>query len=353
MAFSSVSTFQPAWCGSDRETREKFWVHVFWFQGWPLGGGRLVAIMNSGVVGVDPAVVAGWVPVAPVADQQTLDVVLPLARSWVLAAAPVDAHSARRMLRAVTGMLVWADSVIGTTDKETVLCPDNVELWVMHVHRGRSRMWRHVTRAALRHVGRANNPDGWPTVPVPIRRAGVAEAYDAAAEETFKLAADLMCGVDRPAGLWVTAGSLGAGMSGVELAAARVGDVTELAAGLVIGVRGRNPRLVPVRRAWTVTVADAVDAAGSVGGVESRFVTARGRNAVHGLVQRLAPVGGEALSLSRARSTFLAAHLTACTPLPVLRMFAGPVSMNTLDELAGVAGGRLDPVAVCLRGLGV
>lgn len=312
-----------------------------------VGGG---VVNQPDAVGVDPgvaSVVAGWRPANLVASKATLESVLPLARVWVLAANPTDGHDARRLLRAVTGILIWGHRVVGTVDPATVLDPDTVEVWVMHVNKSRSRMWRHVARGALRRVGRAVHPDGWPPAPQAIRRAETTTPYDFGEEQTFRLSAGLRGRVDRAARLWVTAATLGAGLSGPELVAGRVGDVTELASGLVIEVRGRNARLAPVRRVWTDSIVEAVKAAGLSDG----FVTAQGRNTVHSVAQRLAPVNGDALSLSRARATFLTAHLAAGTSLPALRMIAGPVSMGTLDVLVGVAGEGLDPVAVCLWGL--
>ena len=44
-------------------------------------------------------------------------------------------------------------------------------------------------------------------------------------------------------------------------------------------------------------------------------------------------VGYIALSLRRARATWLTAHLEAGTPLPVLREMAGPLATATLDDL--------------------
>ena len=46
-------------------------------------------------------------------------------------------------------------------------------------------------------------------------------------------------------------------------------------------------------------------------------------------------IGDTALSLRRARATWLTAHLEAGTPLPVLREVAGPLSAATLDDLLG------------------
>ena len=46
-------------------------------------------------------------------------------------------------------------------------------------------------------------------------------------------------------------------------------------------------------------------------------------------------IGDMSLSLRRARSTWLTAHLEAGTSLPVLREVAGPLAAATLDDLLG------------------
>ena len=156
---------------------------------------------------------------------------------------------------------------------------------------------------------------------------------------------------DRAGRLWVTGASLGAGLSGAGIVAAHTSDATEVDGGLVIEVRGKHQRLVPVRQVWADTVREAVATAETIETVEEgRFVAASGRCAIYDLVGRLAPVNGDALSLRRARSTWLTAHLMAGTPLGVLRVIAGPVSVNTLNVLLDGAAEGLDCETACRRG---
>ena len=63
-----------------------------------------------------------------------------------------------------------------------------------------------------------------------------------------------------------------------------------------------------------------------------RFYASSNPSSVYALAEKFA--GREArLSLRRARSTWLAAHLFAGTPLWALRLAAGPVSASTLSAL--------------------
>ena len=61
--------------------------------------------------------------------------------------------------------------------------------------------------------------------------------------------------------------------------------------------------------------------------------------------------GAERLSLRRARSTWLAAHLVAGTPLPALRAIAGRLSAYRLDMLLAALGDSLDAEAAAVQGL--
>lgn len=326
-------------------------------------GGGVGCWSGGGVVsGTEPvklsadvaAVVKQWRPHKPV-DETQLETVLPTARAWVTTVGPKDKQEAGRMMRAVTGLLMWADSAIGTTDPATVLHPDNVELWSMKINMQHKPRWRVVTRSVLRRVGRTINPDGWPTAPKPIKRPPPPAAYTATEEQIFKLVAGLSGRRNRAARMWVTAASLGAGMSGPEIACGHVDDVIEVGDRLAIQVQGRHPRLVPVRREWTDTLTEAVQAVQADqadraanqtmqpdDAMSGRFIQSTSNWAALNIAKHIAPVNGEALSFHRTRTTWLTAHICARTPIAVLPMIAGPLSMMQLDKLAAAAVGTPD-----------
>ena len=108
-------------------------------------------------------------------------------------------------------------------------------------------------------------------------------------------------------------------------------------------VRGRNRRLVPIRTDYTDLARAATNASAT-----DRFVPTNARNIVHNTVSKLEP----RLSLPRARSTWLVAHLTAGTPLGVLRMIGGPLSANTLDGLLDHTVTAIDDETAVERALG-
>ena len=83
----------------------------------------------------------------------------------------------------------------------------------------------------------------------------------------------------------------------------------------------------------------------------SRSWPAEGRNAAHHAAKRLAPTGGEGLSYWRARSTWLAAHLRAETPLRALWRIAGGLSARTLQSLLDTLAEEIDDDTAARQGL--
>ena len=103
-------------------------------------------------------------------------------------------------------------------------------------------------------------------------------------------------------------------------------------------------RSAPPTRTWPAQQRVFIPPIGS-----SQATTA---HAVHVVTRRLGPVNTQGLSLRRARSTWLSAHLVAGTPLASLRRVAGPLSSNTLDGLLGYANASTDDMTAVTGALG-
>ena len=240
--------------------------------------------------------------------------------------------TARRLLWALAPFGVWTRQTVGTFGAGSV-SDRNVEVWISAVNGGRPRGWRNAARAVLRQVGRTVNPMGWPDQPDEVGRPPACLPYDFAEEAMFREAAGLPGPEDPVTSLWVAAASCGAGMRGPEIGTAETGDLTEVEAGrLMVRVRGRDARIVPIRQCWTDIAQRAVQLVKDRADRCDRFITAQDRNAAARAANRV-QVGDTALSLRRARATWLTAHLEAGTPLPVLRAVAGPLAAATLDDL--------------------
>ena len=109
---------------------------------------------------------------------------------------------------------------------------------------------------------------------------------------------------------------------------------------------------MPVRSCWTGTVREAARVAQQRDGRSAgiRFVRARGKNAVSQIAAGL-DFGRGGLSLRRARTTWLTAHLLAGTPYHALRAIAGSLSAKTLGELVELAVERIDAEQAVIEGL--
>ena len=280
-------------------------------------------------------------------DGQLESKVFPVVRCWVAAAQPGDVPMARRMLRAVSEFAMWMYETTGVVDVRLLL-PGNVEYWANQFNAHQRKTWRSDKRWLLGRVGRAAFGDGWPPVGEPTRKHVPIPPYTPGHETAFRISAALPSRAEPAGRRWVVAATLGAGLLGPAIAAAETSDVMDLGGGRVgVQVRGRHPRVVPVRRDYTPLVTEAVRLVG-----EGRFVRASHRTAVYALCRQVGFGGHGSLSVRQARSTWLVAHLHAATSLAALRQIAGPVSCDTLTGLLTASAADLDPVDAAVRGLG-
>ena len=296
-------------------------------------------------------VMATYQPLALGDDSALVAEVMRVTRLCVAKAEPHDALSARQMIWAVAPMMAALYRMLGSLDV-TMFNPRNVEVWIDKFNRHQTRGWRHLARTCLRRVGRAANPDGWPQ-PKPIGRSPIAQPYVPEIEAAFRQMTELPTQGDQPGRLWVAGGGCGAALNGVELSAAETGDLENHGNGrLVIEVRGHRPRRVPIRACWTETVRQAARLAQEREGNESsvRFIHSRGKNAVSGIAASL-DFGQGSLSLRRARTTWLTAHLMAGTPFSDLRVLAGSLSAQTIIELIDLMVDEVDPEQAIQEGL--
>ena len=290
--------------------------------------------------------VAGWRP--PVWDEtphKIESLALPMVRCWVAAARPASVPLTLRMLRAVSEFTMWMHDTSGVVDVR-LLSPTNVEYWANQVSADRPQTWRNGKRWVLRRVGRAAFPDGWYPPPSPTGKNPPSRPYSTGEETAFRISARLPSRAEPAGRRWVVAATLGAGLLSPAVAAAETGDLVHLGNDqLGIRVGGRHPRMVPIRAGSTPLVTEAAELVGT-----GRFVSATHRTAVYMLCRQLA-LGDQVLSVRRARSTWLVAHLHAATPLSVLRRIAGPLSGDTLTALLASAAAELDPIEAALEGL--
>ena len=321
--------------------------------GPPDGSADVAAVLRSGVPPDVATVIEEWMPRRITAEQRRLlPVVLLFVRCCVKAAQPTNQQMARQMMRATTLLAVWAYAELRSLALEVVFSVHNVEHFSTCVNRHRSKSWKHQTRWVLRCVGRKLNPDGWPLELPMVGKRLPSMPYSIQAESGFRFAVMASEASNRVSRRVLVAATLGGGCQGTEAVGLTPDDVVALAGGrFAVNVRGRNPRLVPIRAAYCELLHEAVKE--SNGG---RFFRGSGRNMASLLAERLlenpaATNRRKGLSLRRARSTWLAAHLAANTPLPALRVIAGPLSWNTMDSLIEHVSAEIDPQEAVAQGM--
>ena len=141
-------------------------------------------------------------------------------------------------------------------------------------------------------------------------------------------------------------------MTGADAVRSVPEDLVELGGGrLAVRVRGRNPRVVPIRAEYTSLAREAAQAAEG-----AKFVQGDNDNAAALVAAKIAGRPGPAhkvthLSLRRARNTWLVAHLRANTPWLALRVIAGPVSAYKLNALMAHVAEGFDPDEAVQLGL--
>lgn len=270
-------------------------------------------------------------------------------RGWVAALAPPTPNAASTDLWAVSRFGTWAFLSLGTLDPTIVCTSHNIEHFVgAALDEGWPEGRCHALRTALYRVCRAVNRDGFALAPPPIGRAEVAKPYTPSQENHYVLDASMPGRRNRVACAAVTFLSMGAGARGPQIIAAGPQDLVVHRGGRVsLLIAGSDPREVPIREPYTEL---ALWAARECHG--DRFITATNRSAVANTAHRIQGGDGCGLSLRRARSTWLAAHLVAFTPLAALRKFAGPVGGPTLTALLDHTSSELDAQAALEMGWG-
>ncbi len=181
-------------------------------------------------------------------------------------------------------------------------------------------------------------------------RNPVAFPYQRGEEAAMRLAAGLPGWEHPEEPMAVAAISLGVGGTDPEISAASIHDLRALANGrLALTIKGRNPRLVPVRGCCTGLLMRAAHLVARRQSFSDRFIVSSQSPA---RIASRVSMGETVLRLRRARLTWLLAHLRAGTPLPVLREIAGPLSVHTLTDLLDLSEGTVDPGRALIEGLG-
>ena len=275
-----------------------------------------------------------------VPDEQW-DRIEPLVRGAVEAAAPTSVYRAQELLNVTAQLAAWADTTGQSTDPAFLFHPDTIDRFVVQGCAHLARGTRFNYRCELKVVGAAVLGEPlYPPRPVSLSRDDLSRPYSE--QEITALLAQcrgFSTAHMRENANAVVALGLGAGLSAQELSRAVGTDVTIDDEGVVIGVGGARPRVIPVLDEWSETVATRAE----VVGPRPFLLPDRSQVKKYHLSNFLErwPKGGPKADTRRLRSTWIVDHLRRGTHVLAVSDAAG-VNPNYLARYFRFVE-RLDP----------
>jgi integrase len=236
---------------------------------------------------------------------------------------------------ALRGLSRFAETRGLPASRESWLDYDVIEAFCVAGLAGRAPSTRGTYRSALYRLAEAmHGPAGQRATPFPGARAP-APYSPAERAELAAVAAAQRGPVRRSSALAVVVFGIGAGLRPGELVALRGGDVFRRGRQVMVQVSGPSARVVPVTAGYAGRAWELARRAGS-GFVFRPGPAARGyKNFVTNFARGLAAdPAAPALSIRRARSTFICGHLAAGTPVPVLLAITGIAEAGSLARYA-------------------
>jgi integrase len=269
------------------------------------------------------------------------------ATAVVGAAGPGGRDRAKCLLWAASKLAAWAIGLGMDPVPEVLLHPSVIERFTAHAP-GISGPARRTLRTNLRFLARCVVPHLDPA-DAPLSRERAKKPYSPAEIDGFLALAGAQPAKSRRmrATALVCLGA-GAGLIRSDLRQARGADVVRRSGGVVVEVRGRAPRAVPVLARYQPRLLEAAAFAGE------NFLTGGERpergNITNPLTRSLAGGGGlPPLDTSRLRATWLA-ECAALTGLPAFMRAAGISCCQRLGDITAALDPGSEQDAVALLG---
>jgi integrase len=288
---------------------------------------------------------ARWKP-APGAPEAAAE----FARAVVAASAPGDRDRAKCLLWAASKLASWAIPLGMDPAPEVLLHPSVIERFTAHAP-GLTGPARRTLRTNLRFLSRRVVPHLDPAdAPLPRERAK-APYSPAEIDGYLALAGAQPTTARRMRAVALVCLGAGAGLIRSDLRQARGTDVVRRSGGLVVQVRGRAPRAVPVLAGYQPRLAEAAAFAGE------NFLTGGDKpergNITNPLTRSLAGGAGlPPLDTSRLRATWLA-ETAALIGLPAFLRAAGISCCQRLGDITAGLDPGTEEQAVALLGAAV
>ncbi|WP_276957480.1 hypothetical protein [Ferrimicrobium acidiphilum] len=291
----------------------------------------------------------------PAFPEKYWEAIEPFVRALMRDVQQATAHPVDAMLSVVAQYVLWARQAAGLPlDREILLQHEVIEEFISRGCQGIRANSRATYRSRLllmrKILFEANGIRVKPaTTPFP--------AADPASPYTGRDLAALRSWADgqhtasriRSAKILLALGA-GAGLRTEDIVRLSVSDVQVDNFGVLINVRGRRPRSVPVLAEWEEAIKTALDSIPKGKPLFGEGRTSYNKNAVSNFLSRRTGVGLKP-SLARLRITWIVHHLRVGTPIVPLMQAAGIATLDAFDRyLAYVPDVGTLAFRVALRG---
>lgn len=258
-------------------------------------------------------------------------------RDVVRRSAPPEPEEARRRMTLVSGLVGWAHGVCGhPLTVEAMLHHGVIGEYSESGQRGMSKKVRSQNRAKLKAIARSVNPH-WPD-DLPQETAYTSAWRPNPYNEAEITALAGWADGQRTPGRRIKAKvllalCLGGGLYSHEVARLRVRDIEVDDEGVVLHVRGPNPRDVPVMARWEAIL---IELKANVPDSEYAFSpgrTNRKTSVIHGFVQSTNMDGvRDWPTPQRMRAAWIVDHIRAGVPAAVLARAAGITNLRSFER---------------------
>lgn len=167
-------------------------------------------------------------------------------------AAPATAYTAKTLLTVTVPFITWCVTEKGwPLQADVIFSRQAIDLYSTDIRSGRSEGTRRNYRAMLMRVSEAVAPEEHPETMTPLPRKRIAAPYTDEEVAQFRLwAIGQVTAEKRRRAMLILILCAGAGMKSHDIAGIYPADVTADGHGVMVNVRGTNPRMVPLRREW-------------------------------------------------------------------------------------------------------